>query len=570
MFLSVPNQYVQKHKRQAVTLTPKYENAIWDDETENVRYVEPQNINPFNYIKSASTLVTSIPYQKDGKVLYNKQVDQFQPPYSTKFIGRLANAWEFDPFIRIGLNRLTYFVFGRLDNIKATIYPNTHDIIRSELEAKGKLEQISIMRSADEKAQTILGSQFTEQEQQGCQNYLDNCDRISEVYTTIPKSYKSAWIFGRSAAFIERSDIDIPELSLPRLSPIAVKPLNSKFLGKIRVNPINWTIKEVEYSDPRTQIGQAPAEFNPDLPSEGPSEAQNNEENWLDAANLIYFVRDDDNIVSDSYGYGLSGIQPIISNSEETRRIINRVFPELNESQWSGTGLWNLPNWSKAEITNFLNSIRPGKHIAINAPEATFQEAHLQMDYAGLLNVLAFNKAVTTNNFGIPSFLMGEEKEGNRSNGGGILATFQESTIELERSWIREVMDRYWYRRLLKLYFPGDMYIHIKLKIITEFENTSFDTLLEKAFTIEKLKNAQVITTTESREMIGRSPLTEAQKEEINGILVAAANTQVGGNPTSGTGSLPRLSDADGIGVPGAPNASNIQSPKVTPSELME
>ncbi len=482
-----------------------------------------------SFVRSAATSTTLLPNNKLAPpVLAQNDPKRFIAVYNDEYNNRLANAWEFDYTIRGAINRLVFFILGKTDSIKTTLYPNIREQIQSEYQAKNELAKVNIMRGADEIADQLMGSQFSEQEQLKLQEYIDNTDRVTKLYPSLPKPIKSAYLFGRAGLWIQRTPDGIQDLNMPPGSPIALKPLNSRYLGQVEINPVNWNIVNVEYNDPSARIqkdGDPTKEFDTSKAAQPP---QSGEEATikLPIEDLLYFTRDDDNIVGDSLHYGLSTVQPILALSEENRRINQRVMPEIHESMWGGSALWTFPGWSRSDIDTFLATIKPGKNITVNSPDVDVKNIALQFDEANLLNVRDANEKKILGAFGVPDFLLNIKAASAQKTMGDELIAFQESIIESERAWIRDILDEYWYRRLLNAYFPEDQYIHIKLKVVTAFKNISFESFFEKALALETLVSNKLMTPKEARELLSLPLIDDALTQVDPPSTAAAAPTE--------------------------------------------
>lgn len=500
-----------------------------------------------HFVRSAATSTTLLPNAPlSPNVLTQNDPKRFIAVYNDEYNNRLANAWEFDHTIRGAINRLVFFILGKTDSIKTTLYPNIRDQIRSEFQAKNELEKVNIIRSADEIADTLLGSQFTEQEQLALQTFIDNTDRVTKLYPSLPKPLKSSYVFGRAGLFIQRTPDEITDLNMPAGSPVALKPLNSRYLGQVKINPINWNISEIEYKDPSAVFQQKadPSKFDPKADTSSttqaapPQKAGNDQANWLPIEDLIYFTRDDDNVVGDSLHYGLSTIQPVLALSEENRRINQRVMPEIHETMWGGYAMWTFPGWAQSDIDRFLATIKPGKNITVNSPDVQVQNMQLQFDEANLLNVRDANEKKILGALGVPDFLLNIKNASAQKTMGDELIAFQESIVESERAWVRDILDEYWYRRLLQAYFPSDQYIHIKLKVVTEFKNISFESFFEKALALETLVSNKLMTPKEARELLAL-PLIDDALTTVPGTETVPTTTTNMMETTPQSSSLP-------------------------------
>jgi len=117
--------------------------------------------------------------------------------------------------------------------------------------------------------------------------------------------------------------------------------------------------------------------------------------------------------------------------------------------------------------------------------------------------------------FGLPSFLMNFENVTNRATAETVVAGFNTSVIQSERSWISDILDEQWYPKLFRIFYPNDEFLHIKMKIQTEFENISFESLLEKAVSVVSLVEKGIMTKTEARNLLDFAPLLPEDYAEL-------------------------------------------------------
>jgi len=496
------------------------------------------------YVKSGSTSISAIPEYIPTK--NNLKIKQdyivLKPFYSDNYLDRCSNAYLFDDVINSAIERLAFFTLGTSDEIRSVLYPESLKQITSELDAKNAIKELDIIKSGIDIAGSIVNNHLSDQEIKDFETFIHYTDKNCKLGRFLKKNYRAAHVFGRSASYIEKTPEAIPSLNLPVDTPIGLKPLKPMYLGNVAINPDNWEIMAVEYKDPKVtfkeyadigikQLGQAG-----NVPFD-----QSTQPKYLDASNLLYFVRNNNNMMKDDddFFFGHSTIQSIMSLSEESRRINQIVIPQLNQSHWAGTGIWFFNNWTVEEMDKFLSKIKPGGHIGVPQKDITFQEMQLKYDYAGLLNLRNELKKGILTAFGLPSFLMNFEEVTNRATAQTVVMGFNESTIQSERSWITDILDEQWYPRLFKLFYPDDAFIHIKMKMVMEFENINFESFLEKAAATVSLFEKGMITLTECRNLLKLPPLQPQDYAEL-GITPP--------------GQPPLLTDPMTQGVPQTPN----------------
>ena len=502
--------------------------------------LRPSPILNQRLLKSASTTVTQIPDATGNDPNNTLRVKQpyaiLKQIYPDSFMNRLANAFFFDDVVNAALTRLSYFVLGTDDEIKATLYPITNKKIQTELEARNRLKEINIVRSGIDIGGSIINNHFSDQEIDDLEMSLHQIDRIVNLGSVLRQNWVSAHIFGRSASYVDYSSEAIPELGIPAGVPSAIKPLKSMYLGNVAINPVNWTIKAIEYKEPKVEFkeyvdvygisnqDQELAQFYDTSAGSTESFASGYVppgSKFIDANNLLYFVRNNFQLMreEDLYWFGLSTLQPILSISEENRRINRIILPQLNQSAWASAGVWFAPSWTKQQRSNFLLTLKPGTHSAVNQPGLDYKEIKLTHDYKGILEQQDQSKKKILSMFGLPSFLMNFENVTNRATSESVLAGFNESMIASERAWLSKILDQQWYPRIFSLFFPQDQYIHMKLKMMIEFENITFESFLERAAAVSVLVEKGLFTNEEGRRML---KIQTAIDQPVSGATTAA------------------------------------------------
>ena len=187
---------------------------------------------------------------------------------------------------------------------------------------------------------------------------------------------------------------------------------------------------------------------------------------------LIYFAHKNYNIVPKSYNYGMSLLQPIVPVSEVNRRLNERVLPEINTSQWAGSGIIKFEGLNQRDMEAFTQSMmNPGNWKATNQ---SFQLETYKLDINGqfLLDQRNENIRQILMQVRIPSTLMNYENVTNRSTTEAVISVWQETVLEAYRDWLRETMWKQWYRPLMEQFFGGEKpFIYLKAKIIMEFQS---------------------------------------------------------------------------------------------------
>jgi len=469
-----------------------------------------------NRIKQGSTSTTALP-QFISNISGLKMAPEFiivKPFYTDQWLERMSNAFLFDDVISSAIERLSFFTLGTTDEMHATLYPDSIKPLNSAFEARNELKKLKIIREGTAIANSIINSQLSDQEITDLELGVHQVDKICKLGRFLKKNYRGAHVFSRSASYIEHSPQAIPELGLPAGVPIALKPLKPMQLGNVCINPNSWDIEAVQYLDSKI-LFQKFIDIDKEKQIEGLSDTDR--QRYIPKDNILYFVRGNNNMMKeeDDFYFGHSTIQPIINQSEENRRLNQIVIPSINQQLWAGMILWTFPGYTNGQMRNFFKNVRPGQHIGIPDDRIKAQPLQVEYDYQGLMQLRQELKKSMLSVFGMPSFLMNFEAANTKATAEAVVIGFNESTIQAERSWITDILDEQWYAKIFNKFYPADDYIHIKMKMMVEFENISFESFMEKAIAVVALIDKKVVTMSEIRNLLKLPPLLPQDYVEL-------------------------------------------------------
>lgn len=408
----------------------------------------------------------------------------FTPPYSKGYLTRLANAYEFDAIVRTGVDTLVHYVMGRDYNI--SLYPVSRNVVKTKEELTAALNAV-----------------LSEQEQEKLLDFITAVDNACDIKSHIKGALVQKYIYGRSAILIERAgreielSAELKEKGLFKGVPIYLKLLSSFYLTQNHYNTKTWEVEEIEYDDPSWVRDESKSvDDQPALPID----------------DLIYFTHNDYNIAPNSNGYGLSAIQSVLALSGANRTIDERVLPELNTSAYAGTGIFKFVGMSSAEMENFVNSLDPATFKATNQI-VEYIPVQLQYNMDHIISQRDSNTRRIGTAIRIPSVLINHEEVTNRATNDRITNIWQQGDLEFARDELRDQMWKYWYRRLMEIYFPDSEFLYLKAKIIMEFKNVDFSNFFEKGIAASNLVTTGIISVREARELLNYPPYTEDQEE---------------------------------------------------------
>lgn len=408
----------------------------------------------------------------------------FVDPYPQAYKARLANAYEFDSIIRTGIDTLTHYILGR------DFTPKLRPVSRKEAKT-------------DEEFSEILAPIITKDEQEELMDYINNVDHTTKLKQVLKPLLTQKYVYGRSAALIERAgtevntNAELAELGFTEDTPLHLKVLNSYYLGQNHYNIKTWEVEEIEYDSPNWIRDESKAE---------------DEQPALPIEDLIYFTHADNAVIPNAWGYGMSALENILALSGANRRLNEKVLPELNTSAWAGSGIFKFQGMSSKQMANFVKSILPATWKATNQ-EVSFEPIKLEYNGDFLLNQRDSNVRHIATQLRIPSFLINFEDVTNRSIGDRVSNIWQQGDLEFARDELRDQLWEFWYRRLMELFFRdrGEEFLHLKAKIVIEFQSIDFSNFFEKAIAGANLVQNRIFTVDEVRELLSKGPYPEDQ-----------------------------------------------------------
>lgn len=450
---------------------------------------DPNIINPAFYEKRKihqAGLIMDEKYTNRSKqgVLIDDIV--FQDPYPQAYKARLANAYEFDSIIRTGIDTLVHYILGR--DFEPKLRPVTREKPRVEKEFGNILAELDILSI---------------QEQEQLLDFINHVDHTCKLKLALKPLLTQKYVFGRSAALMERASdsvhdsAELTDLGFTEETPLHLKVLHSYYLGQNHYNTKTWEIEQIEYDNPNWIRD----------PSKGVDEQP-----ALEIEDLIYLTHSDNNVIPNGHGYGMSSMQSILALSGANRRLNERVLPELNTAAWAGTGVFKFSGMSSKQMDEFVNQVLPSTWKATNQQ---IQYIPIKLDFDGdwLLEQRDSNVKHIATQLRIPSFLVNFEDVTNRSIGDRVSNIWQQGDLEFARDELRDQLWEFWYRRLMEQYFPDSEFLHLRAKIVVEFQSIDFSNFFEKAIAAGNLVQNMIITIDEARELLNRPPYPEDQMQ---------------------------------------------------------
>lgn len=497
-----PKKRIREPFFSAIDYSPPDPNIIDTKDFENRYHLmtpqEKRDAERQNRLFEAG-LITDPKLTKNARMGKLSDETVFLDPYPAGYKARLGNAYQFDSIIRVGIDTLVHYILGR--DFEPKLRPVTRQHPREETE----FEEIMNDIIPKEKRDKLL-------------DYINYVDHTVKLKTILKPLLTQKYVYGRSAGLLVRanakveSDQDFSKIGFIENTPLHIKPLNSYYLGQNHYDTKTWEIEEIEYNDPKWIRDPTKSEF---------------EQPALKIEDLIYFTHSDYGVIPNSHGYGMSALENILALSGANRRINEKVLPELNTQAWAGTGIFKFTGMSAKQMSNFVKSILPSTWKATNQ-ELEYVPIKIDFKDEWLLEQRDSNVKHIATQLRIPSFLINFEDVTNRSIGDRVSNIWQQGDLEFARDELRDQLWEYWYRPLMELYYPDDEFLYIRTKILIEFQSIDFSNFFEKAIAGGNLVQNNIFSISEVRELLGRPPYPEDQKEFLELVEKAAlANPEI-------------------------------------------
>lgn len=427
---------------------------------------------------------------------FNKIQDNyisFRPLHSKDTKARLGNMFEADPYLKSQLRYLTRYKFGR--KIKPRLVPL-------------EIDDYSSREDIDKAVDSIIGVR----KRTDFMKFIAKVDEISSVYDHARRGDTVSMVYGTSAFWksLAKKPIHLPksDITIPVGTPIHLKPINSFQLSYIHQNLETFEPEIYQYENPTQEIikvRNADRIYNKEITElvyKKKIESRmdtNASPVMLKFENLLLFDRDNPGVTPDTYYYGMSPLVSGLSISENLRRIDNKILPEINETQYRPIAIFTVKKDSNYDLTALAKELSvAGNNVVVN-DDVTVTQLNVTNNVASILQEkddLIKNQLTLT---GIPSPLFNQKEITTRSTLELVINIWQNTNLEDERKFLNDTMWYFWYRDLMSIFFKGEKYLDLELKVILEFENRKFTPFIDMAKPLLEMFTQNAISKKELR-----------------------------------------------------------------------
>ncbi len=524
-----PNYTYFYHRQNVITL----EDDIIPVEKANLGITR----DIFNYYKGASFgalyqneqggILQSVLNPQPMKIGEAKSVN----PLTSETRAAIVNAYESDPYMQSMLEIINLYTLA--GDISAELYPKNYQKFSTKEDTEKELHKY-VDKDDVEKFNDFI-------------NMIDDENRLWEL---LPIANTQRKVFGISLIWKMLHDQQITDkkmnIDFPVGTPLKLKILDPYYVEQVFIEPSTQDVTHYLYKDPNMilipplkeyitpedrrrkpiknlnykiyeQVHEKPfpGSYQEAIAKRNPKKLGELTlgEMKLPVSQMIVFLNPNNQITPNTFGYGSSDVLPILALSSNTRRINEKILPQINETQYLGVGIIKVKSDSNVDMEQLRQRInKAGGRFATNA-DVDYVEIKSEFDMKGTLDQRQYNIRNMLMKFQIPSPMFNFEEITNKATIDTVV-TFLGKVIEKERKYIENNLGRQWYEPLMSLYFKDEKYLNLRVKVKLNFPPIDFTSLQEKVAAFMQMYQSAIITKPETRTGVGLEPFPREEDED--------------------------------------------------------
>lgn len=353
------------------------------------------------------------------------------PQYDATQLDLLEDVWRNDAVVGNGLNK---YIFAIMSKHGRTVLDTALEW-NTEEERRTELARITGVTSETGKDGTVskknTPNRYTQAKQQIDMLFASRDVNFHETYSDI---LEASMCYGRAAGYVLKDPMT--------KSMIAIQQLDSKRLGRVKVNKITKKIVAVEYYDTTVLPDGS---FTIALESQTASNTKGKEQEiqpaFIPIEDLIYVVNKGSGIVKHSQYVGYSKLEPCIHLSQVKRIILNEMLKEAAKALYAGAGrVLFPPEVDQLTFDNFIDMMKRnvGRWFGhkIQGLEITVDQIKTEIEkYEPIVDL--YNREILRC-IGLASFLLGYEQIANYANSEQIMLSTKELDVHGVRTKVRD------------------------------------------------------------------------------------------------------------------------------------
>lgn len=360
--------------------------------------------------------------------------------------------------VRGVVDRSVFFIQG--ERTKAVVEANDEQIeVSTDEEAKKLEEQITddtLTIGGEELADgTTLGGQPARIKELKRKNVRLN--KRVKLHQGIEKGLNSALVFGRGFLEIIRLPVN-PDWPIYG-EPVALKHLTTKNVAEVFFNRVTGVFEGIDFN---TGDSIKPTRF-------------------IKATNLIPFFHDDNNILENTQGSGLSAVWPILSVSQSDDVINDEDIPEITKNTGGVLTAILAATNDDGKLREIKEKLNGKTQIVVGQGMIEdIKQVPLGRDPHELTDVRIANGKYICQCMNLPLFLMYEDTA-NFATANQTMQVYKSGVLKRYRTWLQGILEDYWYDTILADHLGIEVkdVVSAPIKVKAIFPDINFETKKE-------------------------------------------------------------------------------------------
>ena len=315
-----------------------------------------------------------------------------------------------------------------------------------------------------------------------------------KLYNGIEKFLTSALVFGRGFLEIVRLPPDGEWKTYGE--PIALKHLVTKNVEQVFFNRQTGVFEGIDYNTGDTLH---PTKF-------------------IKATNLIPAFHDDNNILENTQGSGLSAVWPILSVSQSDDVINDEDIPEITKNTGGVLTLIYGGTNNDDKLRELASKLNGKTQVVHGLEGVDIKSVPLGRDPHEMTDVRTANGKYICQCMNLPLFLMYEDTA-NFATANQTMQVYKAGILKRYRAWLQGILEDYWYDTILADHLGIEVkdVVSAPIKVKAIFQDINFETRKEVIEADKILTDMEVFNRTDVAKDIDRKDIVaRLEQEEAN------------------------------------------------------
>jgi hypothetical protein len=234
----------------------------------------------------------------------------------------------------------------------------------------------------------------------------------------------------------------------------------------------------------------------------------------IPSIDLIPGWNDDANLYDNTPYSGLSLVWTILSISQSNQVCNDEDVPESFKAVWAKWGHFYAGSKNKKTIKRFSQQFEAASMVVHGNKEAKAEVFDMARSLLELTQAREANAKYMLWCIGLPLFVMFEDTA-NFATANQALQAFKAISIKRYRTWLSNMLERYWYDPMLADHLNVDVadVVAEEVKVSAVFEDIIFDTFKDKVDALVPLAQANIIDKLKVLKELGYDDVIERLEE---------------------------------------------------------